>query len=176
MPRYLEEIDPGLTAEENIRRMCFVPSGTLFKDFNEIFAQVFGADAMLKRAILAALSSGLQFENLIVNHAMELVPCLHLGGAIVQSAAPYRHARNSRGGGCQVDLLVQTSRTAYLVEIKRQNRIGVEVEKQVETKIRRLHARKGLSVRPVLVYLGDLDGEIAGDGFFDALIPAESLL
>ena len=56
---------------------------------------------MLKRAILAALSSGLQFENLIVNHAMELVPCLHLG---------------------------------------------------------------------------DLDGEIAGDGFFDALIPAESLL
>jgi hypothetical protein len=119
---------------------------------------------------------GLQFENLIVNHAMELVPHLHLGGAIVLSAAPYRHERNSQGGGCQIDLLVQTSRTAYLVEIKRQNRITREVERQVEEKIRRLHARKGMSVRPVLVYIGDLDGEVEGDGFFDAVIPAESLL
>jgi AAA+ ATPase superfamily predicted ATPase len=269
IPRYLEELDPGLSAEENIRRMCFVSSGTLFKDFNEIFAQVFGADAVLKRAVLSTLAAGpmtgaeiaaalgrennghfseqmrelelagfvtadrgmspvtgkrtrvakyrirdnytrfylryiephreeiangsyrlsglgslpgwdsvmgLQFENLIVNHAMELVPALHLGGAIVQSAAPYRHERNSRGGGCQVDLLMQTSRTAYLIEIKRQNRIGVEVEEQVEAKMRRLHARKGLSVRPVLVYLGELDGVIEGDGFFDALISAESLL
>ena len=119
---------------------------------------------------------GLQFENLIVNHAMELVPFLHLGGAIVQSAAPYRHERNSRGGGCQIDLLVQTARTAYLVEVKRQNRIGAEVEAQVETKMRRLYARKGLAVRPVLVYLGELDGAVAGNGFFDALIPAETLL
>ena len=107
---------------------------------------------------------------------MELVPHLHVGGAIVQSAAPYRHARTSRGGGCQIDLLVQTARTAYVVEVKRQNRIGIEVEGQVATKMRRLHARKELAVRPVLVYLGELDGEVEGNGFFDALIPAESLL
>ena len=269
IPRYLEEIDPGLSADENIRRLCFTASGTLFKDFNEIFAQVFGADAMLKRSVLSQLSvgpktgveladaigcennghfseqlrelelagfvaadrgispitgkrarvakyrirdnytrfylryiephkeeiasgayrlsglenlpgwdsvMGLQFENLIVNHAMELVPFLHLGGAIVQSAAPYRHERNSRGGGCQIDLLVQTARTAYLVEVKRQNRIGAEVEAQVETKMRRLYARKGLAIRPVLVYLGELDGAVEGNGFFDALIPADTLL
>ena len=119
---------------------------------------------------------GLQFENLIVNHAMELVPQLHLGGSIVQSAAPYRHARNSRGGGCQVDLLIQTARTAYLTEIKRKGCIGKEIEVEVETKMRRLNARKGLAVRPVLVYLGELDGEVEGDGFFDAVIPAQSLL
>ena len=269
IPRYLEEIDPGLPSDENIRRLCFTASGTLFKDFNEIFSQVFGEDATLKRSVLGALAlrpmagqelsealgrennghfseqlrelelagfiaadrgispitgkrtriakyrlrdnytrfylryiephkdeiangsyrfsgperlpgwdatMGLQFENLIVNHAMELVPHLHVGGAIVQSAAPYRHARDSRGGGCQIDLLVQTARTAYLVEIKRQNRITTEVEMEVETKIRRLRARRGLAVRPVLVYLGQLDGEVEGDGFFDALIPAESLL
>ena len=92
------------------------------------------------------------------------------------SAAPYRHARTSRGGGCQVDLLIQTARTAYVVEVKRQGRIGTEVERQVETILRRLHARKELAVRPVLVYLGELDGEVEGDGSFDALIPAESLL
>ena len=93
-----------------------------------------------------------------------------------ESAAPYRHARTSRGVGCQVDLLIQTARTAYVVEVKRQGRIGTEVERQVETILRRLHARKELAVRPVLVYLGELDGEVEGDVFFDALIPAESLL
>ena len=51
VPRYLEEIDPGLSAAENIRRLCFTPSGTLFKDFNEIFAAVFGKEAPLKRNI-----------------------------------------------------------------------------------------------------------------------------
>ena len=34
VPRYLEEIDPGLSAEENIRRMCFSTSGELYKDFD----------------------------------------------------------------------------------------------------------------------------------------------
>ena len=269
IPRYLEEIDPGLSADENIRRLCFVPEGTLFKDFNEIFSQVFGGDATLKRAVLGLLAEGplsgrdlaerlrrpdnghfseclrelelagfvaadrglnpmtgrrvrvskyrvrdnytrfylryiephvdeiasgsyrftgvdrlpgwesvmgLQFENLIVNHAMELVPRLHLGGAIVESAAPYRHARNSRGGGVQVDLLIQTARAAYVVEIKRRSMIGPEIEREVTTKIKRLHLRGGLSARPVLVYLGDLSGEVEGSGFFDALIPASDLL
>ena len=119
---------------------------------------------------------GLQFENLIVNHAMELVPRLHLGGAIVTSAAPYRHTRNSRGGGVQIDLLIQTERSVYLVEIKRQNRIGREIEAEVDTKMRRLPVRRGVSIHPVLVHLGEVSGEVDGDGFFDAIIPAGSLL
>ena len=269
IPRYLEEIDPGLSADENILRMCFTSSGTLFKDFNEIFSQVFGEDAVVKRSILECLAEGpmtgveianklkrasnghftgqlhelelagfvaadkginpltgkrsridryrirdnytrfylryigphmeeiangsyrfsglerlpgwntvmgLQFENLIVNHAMEIVPHLHLGGAIVTSAAPYRHERTSKGGGCQIDLLIQTARSAYVVEVKRQGHVGMEVEEQVSEKLRRLPIRKGLSLHPVLVYLGDLEGEVEGDGFFDAIIPASKLL
>ena len=65
---------------------------------------------------------GLQFENLVVNNAMDLIPFLHVGQAIVESAAPYRNSRKGRDGkseGCQVDLLVQTARSAYVVEIKR---------------------------------------------------------
>ena len=111
---------------------------------------------------------------------MELVPHLHLGAAIVESAAPYQHARNSRGGGVQVDLLVQTARSAYMVEVKRKSRIGMEieaeVEAEVEAKMRRLHVRKGMSVHPAIVYLGELSKEVEGDGFFDAVIPAEKLL
>lgn len=269
IPRYLEEIDPGFSADENIRRLCFSPSGTLFKDFNEIFSAVFGEEATLKRRILIQLAAGpqtgeelaghlkcdnnghfagqlnalslagfvsaerglnpatgkrarvgryrirdnytrfylkyiephadeiedgsyrftslnalpdwhatmgLQFENLIVNHFREILPHLHLGNSIVVSAAPYRNRRKSRGGGCQVDLLIQTARTAYVVETKRQNEIGREVEEQLRREMKRLHVRPDMSVRPVLVYLGNLDGSVEGDGFFDALIPAQSLL
>ena len=89
---------------------------------------------------------------------------------------PCRHARDSRGGGVQIDLLIQTERSAYLVEIKRQNRIGREIEDEVETKMRRLPVRRGVSIHPVLVHLGEVSGEVDGDGFFDAIIPAESLL
>lgn len=56
VPRYLEEIDPSLTTNENIRRLAFTKSGTLFKDFKQIFADVFGKKAKDKGDILRALA------------------------------------------------------------------------------------------------------------------------
>lgn len=58
VPRYLEEIDPTLSADENIRRLCFQRDGTLFNDFEAIFNQVFGADCDVKRSVLEILSEG----------------------------------------------------------------------------------------------------------------------
>ena len=58
VPRYLEEVDPGLSADENIRRMCFLKTGELFKDFNAIFSPLFGAEIVLKKRILLALAEG----------------------------------------------------------------------------------------------------------------------
>ena len=58
VPKYLEEIKPSRSAEENISRLCFRPSGTLFRDFSQIFADVFGERAILKRALLTALAEG----------------------------------------------------------------------------------------------------------------------
>ena len=57
VPRYLEEIDPSLTAAENIRRMCFLPKAILRDDFTKIFNSVFGENALRKRRILEALSA-----------------------------------------------------------------------------------------------------------------------
>ena len=37
VPRYLEEIDPALSAVENIRRLCFLPNSVLRTDFEEMF-------------------------------------------------------------------------------------------------------------------------------------------
>ena len=272
VPRYLEEVDPGLDANENIRRMCFLKSGQLFLDFDSIFNPLFGAENEIKKKILVALGDGpltgaelshrlgtarnghfsaylralreggfiaddaglnpetgrqariskyrlkdnytrfylkylaphkreislgtysyqsvetlpewnavmgLQFENLIVNNAMALLPHLHLGNAIVESAAPYRNARKGNSGrkaGCQIDLLIQTARTAYVVEIKRQREIGPEIEAEVQRKISNLPLRPGMTPRPVLVYEGRLAPAVEGSGFFDAIIPAHRLL
>ena len=122
---------------------------------------------------------GLQFENLIVNNYRELLPYLHLGNSIVESAAPYRNARTVRGSGqkgVQIDLLVQTACTAYVVEIKRMKHIGSEIEAEVRDKVKRLPLREGMSVRPVLVYEGELAPVVSGRGYFDSIIPAWKLL
>ena len=58
VPRYLEEVDPGLSAEENVRRLCFRKEGVLFKDFDAIFHQMFGAAATERRRILELLADG----------------------------------------------------------------------------------------------------------------------
>lgn len=58
IPKYLEEIDPSLSVEENVRRMCFSPNGYLFKDFDAIFNDVFQSSVHAKRAIVSALADG----------------------------------------------------------------------------------------------------------------------
>ena len=272
VPRYLEEIDPGLSGDENIRRMCFLEEGVLYRDFDAMFSEVFGGDVSSRRRILEGLSDGaksgaelavrlgvennghfsaqlralaesgfisadagknpetgkdarvsryrlrdnyirfylryiapqrteiksgafkfssvamlpgwnamlgLQFENLVVNNVRSLIPLLGIGSNIVLSAAPYRNVRkdaNGNAGGLQIDLLVQTARTAYVVEIKRKRYIDEDIEAEVERKIDRLPLRKGVSARAVLVYDGELDPVVEGNGFFDAIIPASRLL
>ncbi len=120
---------------------------------------------------------GFQFESLILNHLPEFYERLGLDRARVISIAPYRRAASVRNGpGVQIDLLIQTPKTFYVVEVKRKRRIGVAVEKEVEEKVSRLHVRRGVSVRTALVYQGQLDPQIREDGYFSALIDAEELL
>lgn len=272
VPRYLEEVDPGISADENIRRMCFLPNGELYKDFETIFNPIFGKDVPIKVEVLKALANGpktgmelaemlsigrngrfsellrdleeggfispdqgrnpetgeesrvakyrlrdnytrfylkyvlphkdeirrgvfrcasldmlpewdavrgLQFENLIVNNFNEVIPHLGIGNSIVLSAAPYRNTRKVLGSnarGVQIDLLVQTQTTAYVVEVKRKNYIGPEIEAEVREKIRRIPLRSGMSARPALVYDGDVAPSVVGRGYFDAIIPASKLL
>ena len=58
VPKYLAEMNPNITADENVRRMCFLPQGFLFGDFDRIFRDVFKRTSESKRRILDALSSG----------------------------------------------------------------------------------------------------------------------
>ena len=58
VPKYLSEMRPELSADENIRRMCFLPQGYLFEDFDRIFNDIFRKTAETKKKLLEALSHG----------------------------------------------------------------------------------------------------------------------
>lgn len=269
VPRYLEEVDPALSADENIRRMCFLPDGYLFREFGELFNDVLSERAPLKRAILEALTEGpfsgtelaekiraernghfsdvlneleiagflgkadglnpatgrrgrvdryrlrdnytrfflkyvaprmqeirqgafrfssvtalpgwdaimgLQFENLVLNNFQALLPKMGLADKIFVSAAPYRNARESKGGGCQIDLLIQTRKTAYVVEIKRKREIGTEVCDEVARKVKCLPLQNGVSARTCLVYDGSLAPSVVSDDFFDAIVNIREIM
>ena len=84
VPRYLEELDPSLSAAENIRQMCFRAKSLLRDDFDQIFNSVFGENAVVKSRILLALKDGhltmsevaakigMERGGLISNHLEEL--------------------------------------------------------------------------------------------------------
>jgi len=120
---------------------------------------------------------GLQFENLVLNHYAALIEPLHLGNALIESVAPYRRARKADGQkGLQIDILLQTKRNNYVIELKRQGHIGREVIAEVEEKIAKLAMPRNKSARPVLVYEGELAPSVETEGFFDSIIPFRSLL
>ncbi|MBR4259487.1 MAG: AAA family ATPase [Kiritimatiellae bacterium] len=268
IPKYLEEMDASLSTDENIKRLCFTNGGYLFKDFDSIFGDVFGA-VSAKRRILAALSSGpasvaelsamfgkepnghlsddlrdlkeagfvasssglnpatgvplrevryrlrdnytrfylkfiapkaeairaglfnfttldrlpgwesimgLQFENLVLNNLRSLCPLIGLEGRLVTSAAPYVRRKGASHPGVQVDLLIQTPKSVYVVEVKRRNRISSEVEAEMQEKVARLDIARNVSVRTVLVYEGSVAPDVEEGGYFDYLVPIEHLL
>ena len=268
VPKYLEEINPGLSSDENIRQLCFTREGMLFRDFNQIFNQIFGKKTQERKSLLRAIAygsksaaeiasdmgvernghlvdyltelelagfvskesginpctgrpgravryrlkdnytrfylhhvepnakeiesglfkfdslaalkgwdavKGLQFENLVVSNFRSLLPALGIDGASLLSAAPYRRAREGATCGVQVDLLIQTKTTAYVVEIKRRNSIGAEIADEISDKAKVVGFRPGVSVRTALVYDGALAPSIRTEHMLDFVIPADSL-
>ena len=266
VPRYLEEINPSLSAAENIRLMCFAPDGPLFKDFSAMFGEVFGDTVRVKGDILRALSDGphslseiaetvgverggslsssldelveagfvakdeilnprtwkasrlaqyrlcdnyarfylkyiephltdiksgryefeslselpgwqtimgLQFENLVLNRVMDFKDALHLSGAIVRSAAPYR---SGGANGVQVDLLVQTDEVMYIVEIKRRKRITAEIIDEVKEKVGKIRRPGRISVRKAIIFEGELAPAVRRTGYFDAIVDVGRLI
>ena len=266
VPRYLEEINPSLSAAENIRLMCFTPDGPLFKDFSAMFGEVFGDTVKAKGDILRALADGplslseiaetvgverggslgasldelveagfiakdetlnprtwkasrlahyrlcdnyarfylkyiaphlaeiksgryefeslselpgwqtimgLQFENLVLNRVMDFKDALHLAGATVRSAAPYR---TNGANAVQVDLLVQTDEVMYVVEIKRRKQIRTDIVDEVKEKIGKIRRPSRISVRKAIIFDGELAPAVRRSGYFDAIIDVGAMI
>ena len=58
VPKYLEEVRPELSVDDNYRRLCFLPRSLLFREFNETFSEVFGVRMTTRGRILRLLLDG----------------------------------------------------------------------------------------------------------------------
>ena len=58
VPRYLEEIEPGATAVENLNRLCFLPKSLLREDFDEMFSDVIIRQPMFTATVMRSLVDG----------------------------------------------------------------------------------------------------------------------
>ena len=58
VPRYLEEIRPHLSTEENLRSLCFQKEGLLFREFETIFQDIFSKKASRYQKIVKSLVKG----------------------------------------------------------------------------------------------------------------------
>lgn len=268
IPRYLEEMQPEQTAEQNIKRMCFSKGGVLVEEFDKIFVDTFGRRAEDYKKIVQALSHGhldqtelcakldipqtggfskmlivleqsgflardyvwsgdlkrtrlykyrlkdnylrfyfnyiepkkllieqgiyhglyleelpewltimgLQFENLVLNNVRAIQHMLQISPASVLSISPYFQHKTQRTEGCQIDLLIQTRYTVYVCEIKFRKKIPLSVVDELKEKIRKLKFPKTVSIRPVLIYEGELSENIRSENFFSHLISFSDLL
>ncbi len=58
VPRYLQEIRPDLSAEQNLLSLCFQPSGILFKEFERIFSDLFSSRNQTYKEIVRQIANG----------------------------------------------------------------------------------------------------------------------
>lgn len=58
IPRYLEEIDPAATSDENIRNLCFIESGLLVYEFNHVSSDLFSYRNALYKRIVEVFGDG----------------------------------------------------------------------------------------------------------------------
>jgi AAA+ ATPase superfamily predicted ATPase len=266
VPRYLEEIRPDLSAEQNIFKMCFKREGFLFSEFEHIFTSIFSRRAETYKKILSALVggtktideicqhigieksgtmtnylsdlseagfihkdvsfnfktykpskssryrlkdnytrfylryiqekkpliessiledtnlesfiewniiSGLQFENLVLNNLKKLIEIMGISSGSIQFASPYFQSKTLTKEPCQIDLLIITKHSIYIVEMKFRKKVSKQVIPDMIEKSGKLSIPKHLSVRPVLVYSGDIDPVVESEDYFFRTIHME---
>jgi AAA+ ATPase superfamily predicted ATPase len=57
IPKYLEEVISSQSAEDNIHRLCFQSKGLLFREFEQIFSDLFSKRAQTYRNIIKTLAN-----------------------------------------------------------------------------------------------------------------------
>jgi AAA+ ATPase superfamily predicted ATPase len=119
---------------------------------------------------------GYQFENLVLNNLPVLRKLLQIAPSSVLSAAPYFQKATNRKKACQIDLLIQCRQSIYVCEIKFGTKITADVIDEMTDKINKLQIPRGISIRPVLIYQGELSPKIAQADVFTQLIPFDQLL
>lgn len=68
IPRYLEEIRSDRLADENLRELCFTKQGVLFREFKEIFLDIFSKRSHLYKKIIESLVDGKKEASEILDY------------------------------------------------------------------------------------------------------------
>lgn len=68
VPRYLEFIDPNITAEENILHMGFEDGSILFVEFDKIFSDLFSKRSELYKRIVESLITGQKTRDEVADY------------------------------------------------------------------------------------------------------------
>ena len=71
VPKYLEELNPKLTAEENIKDLCFTKGGFLVDEFDKIFSDFFLRESHFYQKIVTILAKGAK-EQKEIQDALKL--------------------------------------------------------------------------------------------------------
>lgn len=58
VPKYLEEVIVKDSTEDNIKHLCFSPEGLLFREFDQIFSDLFDKRGPIYKKIVATLANG----------------------------------------------------------------------------------------------------------------------
>ncbi len=119
---------------------------------------------------------GFQFENLVLNNWKSICAILRLTLPSVIWAGPYYRKKTKSKCGCQVDLLIETKYTIYVCEVKFRKNIKNSIIEEMQDKIKRLGSVKNLSIKPVLIYVGEIEDSIASSKYFSEIIDFEQFL
>ncbi len=119
---------------------------------------------------------GFQFENLVLNNIQVLFNILDINPSVIQYAAPYFQKKNNKQDSCQIDLLIISKYSIYVCEMKFRKIIKKDVIKEVIEKINKLKIPGHLSIRPVLIYEGDIEEAVISEGYFFNIINIGQLL
>src|SRR3990167_9301909 len=63
IPKYLEEVNTKLSAEENIKQLCFMHGGMLTTVFDKIFSDLFMRDSQFYEKIIRILATGMKEQH-----------------------------------------------------------------------------------------------------------------
>lgn len=120
---------------------------------------------------------GLQFENLVLKNRPLLLSALGVDPAEIVREGPYFQNQTTKHAGCQIDYLVQTRHSLFVVEIKfSRSELTPVVVQDVKKKIAALITPRNLSVRPILVHVNGVTEGIEEADYFDKVVDFGALV
>ncbi|OGT48070.1 MAG: ATPase [Gammaproteobacteria bacterium RIFCSPHIGHO2_12_FULL_38_11] len=121
---------------------------------------------------------GLQFQNLVLNNAIEIIKKLEIPLEDVQFVNSFFQQKTKSQPGCQIDLLIQTKYNCLFVcEIKfSKNKIPVSIIDEVQKKITSIKMPKNVSCRPVLIHVNGVAPAVLEKRYFSRVIDFGEIL